>query len=236
MKTIIYTHTDFIDIFKIQYEHIIKLISIDNIIIFSNNNNVLYEDFILYTYDDILTYPERILSCLNKMTNKDEYYLVIHENDIMIKYNDIYINNISTIMKDDNIHRVDLCSFNSNSSISRYNITLNKNNNFYLFSVGPSIWNISIYEDILINNSNSTYRNIEYYGTNYIINKNYNVYNIYTEHNLKNTYLNRVFPDFCFFLHITTMGAYVLDKNSDYYNYALELYDTYNISRRIHYH
>jgi hypothetical protein len=234
MKIIIYTHTDFLDIFKILYVHIYNLINHLDIIIFTNNNNNIYNNLTsnIYIYNDSNVYSQRIVSCLNQMKNKDIYYLVIHENDIITYINMNIFNNLSDIMIQNNIHRIDLCSRYSSELITYNDIILSKNYNFYLFSVGPSIWNINIYEDILTNNMYD-YRNIEDNCTQYIFNKKYNVYNTYI--NITPTYFNRTCPEYITYLHITTRGQFIFDKSSIYYNYAKELYSKYNITRPIYY-
>ncbi len=233
MKLIIYTNTDFIDIFKIQYDHINKCISSNDVIIFSNDNNILYSDYTTYLYNDTLTYPQRILSCLNQIHNKDKYYIVIHDNDILLKYNEEKINNLVKIMEEDNIHRCDLHTYESNNIIDRYGIQLRQNSEYYLFSVGPCIWNTNIYEDVLIHNNDKSYRDIEGYATQYMIDNKYSVYNAYTYYTTE-LHFNRIYPEYCLCIHITSVGRFILDTRSPYYNYLKDIYLQYNICRPIY--
>jgi hypothetical protein len=51
MKLIIYTHTDYLDIYKIQQDHLNLLNISDNIVIFTNKHNPYYKYNQIY-YND----------------------------------------------------------------------------------------------------------------------------------------------------------------------------------------
>jgi len=227
MKLVIYTHTDYLEIFKIQQEHIINIgINIENIIIFSNTKRPEYK-FTTICYNENENYPSRILICLQQINPLHyEYFLFCHDNDIIISYLEDDLDIISKNMKQNNIDRVDLCvQFFDNCIIkTENNIELIKNNNFYLFSVGPSIWNFNTYFDVIQNSLHCTYRNIEPFATNYMKGK-YNVYNIYST--IFKTYFGRKFINLFSWLHITSDGKITDDINSQYNNYKKHI--TYNL-------
>lgn len=223
MKLVIYTHTDFLEIFKIQQQHILNLgIELKNIILFSNVIHPSYK-FTTICYDENKTYPVRIYECIKQINSLEyEYFLLCHDNDIIISYVDDDLDIITTKMKEHNIGRIDLCvQFWKNSRIKIVdNIEIIKNYDFYLFSVGPSIWNFATYLDIIQNNLYTTYRNIEHYATNYMKNK-YNVYNIYSTS--YKSYLNRYFINSIGYLHITGQGKITDDPNSEYNDYKKKI-------------
>lgn len=227
MKLVIYTHTDYLEIFKIQQEHIINIgINIENVIIFSNTKHPEYK-FKTICYNENENYPSRIFFCLKQINSLYyEYFLFCHDNDIIISYLEDDLDIISKNMKKNNIDRVDLCVqlFRNNIIKTENNIELIKNDDFYLFSVGPSIWKFNTYFDIIQNNLQCTYRDIETFATNYMKNK-YNVYNIYST--TFKSYFGRNFIHSFSWLHVTSAGKITNDINSEYNNYKKKI--THNL-------
>ncbi len=236
MQIVIYTHTDFLDIFAIQQDHFISQ-NLTNVTIFSNTHHAFYK-FPVITYDDSLPYANRVLQCIKQIENKDdfEYFFLIHDNDILLNIDIHTCELIITKLKEHNFARLDLNSVNfPHKPTYKVNddITLGENDNFYTYSVGPSIWNYNSFKTILKNNKFFCYRTIEPAGTAFMVNNNFK-----TAHPLglvKHVFANRHLLSFCYFLHITQRGQYIFDNNSSYTDYAKQLYIKYNITRPIMY-
>ena len=81
MKLIIYTNSEYKDIFSITRDHL-KNLNKDNIIIFSDYS---IDDYQTIIYDNNNTYPQRIIQCFNNLNHINiEYILFCHDNDIII--------------------------------------------------------------------------------------------------------------------------------------------------------
>jgi hypothetical protein len=234
MKIVIYTHTDFLDIFQIQQDHLLKLKK-EDILIFTNKENALYH-FPVILYDDSKAYADRLLQCLTKAYEQlDSYFVICHDNDILLHYKDDAIENIQNEMIRSNIVRIDLCMYehfrnrNAHKISMGDNIQLIKNDDFYLYSVAPSLWNKDSYIDVLKNNAYCDYRNIEPSATEYM-KPRYNVYTLYLE-NHENYHIRRYHADYFTYLHITLRGGVVNDPASSYKDYILKLVNDYQIKR-----
>jgi hypothetical protein len=230
MKLIIYTHTDYLDIYIIQQDHILQLgINPSDIIIFSNIIHPIYK-FNTICYTDSNPYASRVFECISKV-NRDEYeyFLFCHDNDIIISYNAPELNELAMYMKNTGIDRIDLCCYDGDNIVSTpNNIKLVKNYGYYLYSVGPSIWNINTYMDVIANNITANYRNLEFPATDYM-KPRYNVYNIYST--TYKMFAGRKFiPEFSW-LHITSAGRYAWDPHSEFHPYVENLKIKYNIRR-----
>jgi hypothetical protein len=108
MKLIIYTHTEFLDIYKIQQDHINILQNknkIDDVIIFTNKPDPYYK-YKQYYYDDTTPYANRVLTCIQQVDDLDEYFILCHDNDILISYEPDILDNLKNTMIQHNIDRL----------------------------------------------------------------------------------------------------------------------------------
>jgi hypothetical protein len=216
---VIYSHTDYLDTLEIQTEY---LKSYENKYLLINNNNVESEIFSNYKgiiyYDDILTYPSRLLYL--KELDLD-YILFIHDIDIIVDKNDVIIESIVNKMIDENIDRIDLqydrdYRDNSINNIAKIYIDgysdfyLNKQDCFFTYNVNPSIWKLSSFMDLMENHKNDTYRTIEETAQKYCKDK-YSIYKPYSDYSYQCGYFECIY--FFKFLHITHHGEYLPISN-----------------------
>lgn len=246
MKLIIYTHTDFIDIYNIFNDYISKLDDIDknDIYIFTNDINDLYK-YNTILYDDTKTYPQKIIECMSKINiDENENILFIHDNDVIIKYDKNIINKISEKMYEDNIDRIQLIAIQDENHGAFKNfkkIYIDTNINLYYFTsnlsftynVGPSIWKLKSFLNILNKFNYKTYRTIEDDETQEYTRSNFKTYNICNHQNQTGMYVNRTFCNGFIFLHLTHKGQFIIDKNSIYKDFAENIYKNYKITRNI---
>ena len=238
MKLVIYTHSEYNDIFQIQKEHLLQNVdNIHNIVVVSNKPDELYDDFKTLFYDEKLPYAGRLLKVLNEI--EDEHILICHDNDIIIGYDENVLNTFTEFMKNNNVGRIDLCCLPQNFSneyINTNKIIIDnenyvvKNFNYYNYSVGPSIWNRNIILNIFNNFKNKNYRNIEDDDVQQYTKSITQTVNI---GKLSNTecFGGRIFNSYFKWLHITIRGKLVYDRGFKYHQYVLDLYKKYNIKR-----
>lgn len=255
IKFVIYSHTDYLDVLKIQtdYMGILK-----DKVLFINQNNLeltdLYKNYnnVIF-YDDSLTYPSRVYSCLEQIN--DDYILFIHDIDILLNLDIDIIEEFVLFLHKNNYDRVDLkyCDkFNSNSNLIKF--TPKKNNieydlmlieqsnpSNYIYNVNPSIWKKSSFMDILHKFQHKNYRTIEDLDVQEYA-KKYKIYKIFSNKKHECGYF--ICVDFFKFLHISHNGKYLpfnlefktiygqsySDVKFDYIN-IVENYKLYNSNR-----
>lgn len=221
LKYIVYSHTDYLDVLRLQTESLNYYSN--KILLINKNDNDLedlykcYDDVIFY--DDELPYASRLLSL---SVLKDEYILFIHDIDIIIKKDDLLLSYIKRFMEENNIDRIDLQVRSewdrSNKNIIKINynsveIELRKqtNTNNYIYNVNPSIWKLSSFLDILNKFKNETYRTIENDSVmNYC--KKYNIYKLYSASPIKCGWFSCL--SFFQFIHITHKGKLLPKTNN----------------------
>ena len=194
---VVYTHTDFLDIFKIQTEYMTGIsksllinknsLEIENL--YSQYDNIIF-------YDDSLPYASRLCE-LDKLKDMFKYVLLTHDIDIVLNQDSSTLDKIVTLMDKNDITRVDLQFDWANNWVDkRINIksgeingeiedddifiSLNRKGDFP-YNVNPSIWNLETFLDILGNFKNLSYRQIECSGD--LQNKlryEYDVYQLYS--------------------------------------------------------
>jgi hypothetical protein len=122
--------------------------------------------FIKYIeYDENLCYSDRWTKNILPEINS-KYILILHDVQIIIKYDEYFISNIITLMQKHNIDRISLNVFDGVDVINDYNIKICNLNN----AVGnttipydncPCIWNKESFRVLLDSFPNETYRTSE---------------------------------------------------------------------------
>jgi hypothetical protein len=247
MQNIIYSHTSYSDILKIQTDYISKY---DNKILFINHNDILTDE--LYNhydkvifYDDSLQYAQRLNYCIDQI--EDEYFTLIHDIDILINMDISVIDNLYKYMIEKDIDRIDLkysdklncevTDITSNSidewkiveSVGRGLFLLKQVNvNEYIYNVNPSIWKKTAILNLLGKFPYKTYRDIEQLDVQYYCLNNFTVYKLYSDKVLECGYFQCVSP--FVYLHITHGGRMLyLDNNdkTEYNQSYIDLSDEY---------
>ena len=239
MKFIIYTHTDFIDIYNIFNDYISKFdIDKNDIYIFTNNANDIYI-YNTILYDDTKTYPQKIIECMSKMNiDENENILFVHDNDLVIKYDKYIMNKISEKMYEYNIDRIQLIAIANENHEDYKNckkIYIDTDLYFftyayhYAYNVGPSIWKLKSFLNLLNKFNYKIYKTIENDETQEYTRNNFKTYHICN--NEVGKFAHRTFCKGFIFLHLTDGGKFVMDKNSIYCELVENMYKDYKISR-----
>lgn len=225
---IVYSNSSYLDILQIQTDYIAGK---GNVTLFIDDNNKDL-DYIYKNYKDVIfykesePYAERLFNCLQKYNH--EYFLLIHDIDILLGTDDVKLVSILDYMKLNKIDRVDLKHSELYASSSIIDITKDSFNEWlkiesdkisdglymvkqenpsnYIYNVNPSFWLKSTLMDITGKFKNKSYRNIEdsdvqWYSTNF------NIYRLYTTDYKKCGYYNCT--DVFVFLHISHNGRFL---------------------------
>lgn len=218
---VIYSHTDYLEILKIQTDYVS---SIENktLLINKNDSNLseIYDKYrnVIF-YDDTLPYANRLLF-LDSL--KDDFILLIHDIDILINKNDEIINYLYRYSRTNNIDRIDLQYFDSSSNSDsvpiefeifdeRFSLIKQYNPNSYIYNVNPSIWKLSVLLDIMSTFKHKNYRNIEDFGTQLYCQK-FNIFKLFSDEFINCGYF-KCLPFFKF-LHITHGGGLLPISNN----------------------
>lgn len=183
MKYIVYSHTDYLDILKIQTDFLSK----EEKILFINQSEINKEIESIYNqykevilYDDKYPYASRLLMCLKEVMDRYEYALFIHDMDIVLEKDDLMLEKTLEIMKKYNFYRADLqydhedknkinrlINIKNQEIVNLENIKdgeqyLRKDDyNNYPYNVNPSIWHLKSFFNLISPYPFLNYRNIE---------------------------------------------------------------------------
>ena len=209
---IIYTHTDYQDIFNICIERHNKYSPNFEKIIFSNK--LLNDTNINILYNDTIPYTERIYNSICKLPIQCEYIILTHDWSILYDYiDDAKINDAIQTMKNKDIHQIRLIHSGAGNIVYIDDPIIPLSNTSYLYSVQPTIWNINVLKQITYNNRELNYRNIELGVFEYM--KQFNNYVYYEGEELfpnANHHKSNIFPH----IHSTSRGKWILHENHPY--------------------
>jgi len=232
----IYSHSSFSDILTIQNDYLKEIKGVEKILFIDKieGDNKYNFDRIIF-YDDSLNYSKKVYTCLEKI-NTDKYILFIHDNDILIKNPHIDIINLTNIMSQHNIDRIDLQNkrdSNMDRNIINYNNSINliehKTGVEYNYNVNPAIYRFNKFKNIMFN-FDCSYRDIELVVQNYCV-KNLKTYTLYSNNIILGGWM-KLTHIFLFF-HIThhhkllppTKVEWMDNMIQDEYNKIIEKYN-----------
>lgn len=168
-------------------------------------------------YEDNLTYPQKVCHILNNISTK--YVTFIHDNDLVMSFNN---NNFNELLNIIDSNKIDRCMFGivlkDNPDIVTNDFSIGKINNktplyyFIPYDVGPSIWNRQSFINALSTVLNSTYRDIEYSSIQQYCNNNLNMWAFFSHPSKESRYcIGRPFLETFQFLHIFVRGKLLED-------------------------
>lgn len=212
---IVYSHSSYKKILEIQTDY---LKGKGNLILFINQNqedlDQIYSNYSkIIFYDDSDQYAKRLINCLNQI--KLNYFIFIHDIDILISFEEEILNKFFSLMVDRNIDRIDLKYTENNYSElnieldfkKKINLILQKDVNNFIYNVNPSIWCKKTFLQILNQFPHKTYRDIENRDVQGFT-EQFNIYKINSENKLLCGYFECV--DFFKFLHISHSGRILI--------------------------
>lgn len=223
---VIYSNTSYLDILKIQIEYIKNK---DNCILLIDENNLnlenIYQNFNkVIHYSNSYPYATRIMNCIKKIDF--EYFILIHDIDILLYSNEIFLKDLFKFIQFKKYDRIDLRLpdtlisdkiykiedhvdpnnwnlINHNEIDDNYFLVKNQNPYNYIYNVNPSIWKKDTLLEIMYNFKHKCYRTIEDFEVQKFCIK-YNIFRIYNNKKLDCGYFTCI-NDFKF-LHITHGG------------------------------
>jgi hypothetical protein len=138
---VIYTHSDYFDILPIQLEYFDKLVaklSDKNIYLLSNEpfTDCKYKTLL---YDQATPYATRLCSGLEQIN--EEYIIFTHENDVLVRFNESFIEDIIQAMAKHGIDSVELKHDTRGSGAIpiHADVSLLKKIE-YFYNVQPTLW------------------------------------------------------------------------------------------------
>jgi len=167
MLLVCYSHSEYSDVLRVQSDFI-HLVPYEKVLLIDKPSELPFTKTILY--DDTLNFTKKVYTTVSQI--QDEYILFYHDNDIILHIDITDINKMITLMKENNIDRIDLKHYSNNTpgifTKSTYEINSNtsvcvydKSSTFqYVYNVQPSLWKRSALLDIM-NKFDTTYREIE---------------------------------------------------------------------------
>jgi hypothetical protein len=146
-------------------------------------------------------------SCIEQLPA--EYFILSHENDILLQYDKDAINGLVQAMKDKQIDSIDF-KHNKHNGASRDKITdslyimLFDPNNPLIFGVQPRLWRKESAIKFFKANPDKTYRSSEDMDVQIYMKLNQKTYELYSTKSIKSWYfgVDRVAPEYMF-MHIT---------------------------------
>lgn len=242
---VVYSNSSYLDILLIQTERmkgkyatlLIDKNDKDLSHIYSNYKNVIF-------YEESQTYAQRLLTCINEY--KNEYFLLIHDIDILLNSNENKLSEILKFMKEKNIDRVDLKRTELTTTEKIINITSEDRKNWtdcldtsnqqdlylikqtnpkdFIYNVNPSFWKRSSLLEIMSSFTDKTYRTIEGIDVqNFCI--KYDIYRTFSNNYKKCGYYDCI-QDFVF-LHITHNGKFLSLNDQKVTSYGQSYVDVY---------
>lgn len=207
MKWVVYSHTDYLDVLKIQTDYNSK---IPNKVLLINKSDEDIRDItskydaIVY-YDDKLPYASRLLEL---DTLFDPYIILLHDIDIPVHVDLKFIQECLTCTENNGWGRLDLKHHMPGEAPVR--IT---NIYQYPYNVNPGIWRLDSLLHIMNKYPDATYRTIEDLEVQKWVGANLESYRLCSDNPVSCGYYTCV-PQFQY-LHLTHGGKF-MPQNNDY--------------------
>ena len=224
---LIYSHSDVFDVLKIQLDYFTKLFSntsqdiylLSNIPYPENTSTNIKLKYTTILYDDKQQYFTRLLSCINQINSP--YFIITHENDILLKFDKDIINRLVNEMKEKKIDSINLQhkdNYKPEIKISETLYISKMINDIYTFCVQPRIWNKESAIKLFSKFPNETYKSSENANIQDYMQKNQNTY---ITHSINIIVLPgdiiKTIPEYCY-IHVTRSGKFIMCKKYDNVN------------------
>lgn len=242
LTTVVYSHTEFLDILEIQLDYIQNL---NNKVLLINESDLDISKITnkfdrVIKYNDSLPYTGRI-RCLSEL--EEEVILFFHDIDILLSVDLTILTRLKEIMLLRDIDRIDLQyndDFNNklNEEIriddDKGGFSLLHQTNGYVYNVNPSLWKLTALIDVMSAFPDASYRNIELVAQNYCA-SNFKFFKLNSTSHLNCGYFRCLY--FFVFLHITHGGKLLsLDSHrldSNIRNTYRSIFDRYDLGNSV---
>jgi hypothetical protein len=210
----IYSHSSVFDVLKIQFDYMSKLfmnkpqkiyLFVDKA--YDNDVNLNYETIL---YKDKMPYNKRLTHCISYVNHK--YFILTHENDILIGYNKNTIIALVNTMKINNIDSIILRHYNNCKSPIKVSDNLSLSP-IHRFMVQPRIWNKTSSIELFKSIPDKTYKSIENSNVQDYSKNNQKTYTICSAKSIQSILNMSTSPDYIY-IHITVEGKF-FEANTD---------------------
>jgi hypothetical protein len=211
----IYAHSDVFDVLSIQFDYLSKLFNNtpQKIYLFSNKNydkntKLVYETIL---YNDEPMYTKRLQSCIEKV--KENYLIIIHEKNILLKYSNEFINKLVNTMQTNNIDSIDLKSRRGCLSDIKVTDTVSLSNlkdKDFTFNLQPRLWKRTSAIELFSSVEAKTYRNSENDEMQSAIKRNQNTYGLCSNTTIITTLGFDVIPEFIY-MPVTHYDKFIIN-------------------------
>lgn len=210
---IIHSHTDYLDVLKLQadcmseYKNKILLINESDIDdeVFNQFDQVIY-------YNNSAPYASRFLA-LTPLNTTIKYVIIHHENQLVFHKDESIIELMSQQMVEHNIDRIDLrndTTDNIHTSDKIHiidDLYLNRQlSGSYLFNVGAAIWNLNSYLLLMSSFQSQSYREIEM-NVQGFCRMHFRIYKTYSQNKIRCGYLDC--QPYYQFLHVSHGNRFI---------------------------
>jgi len=213
----IYSHSEFFDVLQIQFDYLTRLFkgTAQHIYLFADKkfDGATELNYATILYDDTTPYMQRMATCIEHVPAP--YFVLSHENDILLQYQPAAINAVVMTMKHHQIDSVDLRHHNT----SEERIEVFRSNNLFattptlfiskvppqdsiIFHVRPRVWNKASALALYRENAAKDYRSAENSNVQNFI-KSQKTYEVYSSNMIQSTVRGDFMCNEYVFLHVT---------------------------------
>ena len=214
----IYSHSEFFDILQIQFDYLTKLFkgSQQPIYLFADKNYDKPLEISCKTilYDGNAPYMQRLATCTEQVP--EPYFIVSHENDILIQYDAQMINTLVATMKEHAIDSIEL-KHNENNKGPKIKITdtlsivPHSKEDSHAFCVQPHLWEKGAAKEFYTTNTIKGYRESENNNVQRFTKEHQVTYELVSEKSIQSACFvkaGKVSPEYVF-IHITGDGKFL---------------------------
>jgi hypothetical protein len=200
---VIYTHSDYFDILPIQLEYFDKLVNklSDKTVYLLSNEPFPECKYKTLLYDQTTPYATRLRTGLEEIN--DEYIVFTHENDVLVRFNESFIEDIIQAMAKHGIDSVELKHDTRGSDPIPINTeTSMVKKTEYFYNVQPTLWKREQLLQVLRQFPEKAYRTIEHDDLQSYMRENYKTYTLLCSEKIKSIWYE--LPAGYCYLHMTS--------------------------------
>ena len=211
----IYSHSEFFDVLQIQFDYLTKLFKGTGqpVYLFADKAFEGPTDLAYTTilYDASTPYMQRLATCIEQVTAS--YFILSHENDVLLQYDASAMNALASSMKEHKIDSIDLKHHDTPEERIQITPTLFISNvsDPFTFRVQPRLWKKESAIKLFTANRSKTYRRAENSNVQASIkSQKQKTYEAYSANSIPSWYfaVHNSIPEYLF-IHITNGNKFI---------------------------
>jgi hypothetical protein len=227
----IYSHSSVEDVLEIQFDYMSKISNMSNQKIYlfidkpyTKETSLKYQTIL---YDDNTPYSKRLIKCISEIL--EPYFILSHENDILVGYDPNTILELKRSMEKNIIDSITLKHFPKCTNLIQVNNSLSLFNPDpdYVFNVQPRLWKKTSALNLFTSIPDKNYKTIESANTESYIKSNQKTYTVCSSTPVKSTRDFIVIPEYKY-IHITSGGKFIINKQKIDKNIEIIYSEIYN--------